>query len=148
MTPNAANTTHRPTPGQRALAPLLILAMILGGILLWLGVPLIWLWVASQMASGTQPTIGPYMLIAVAIPVSMILLAKLLRSIDALHGRITGRQLTGRVQLPWLKSMRAERNTIRPTTALDVIMLATAAFAIVALGVWFLLFAGNSLPTS
>lgn len=142
----STGTTHKPTVGQRILAPILLLLMALGGVLLWLGIPLAWLWIASQMTSGTQPTIGPYLLIAVAVPLSMVLMAKLLRRIDRVHARITGRQLDVRVQLPWLKSMRGERTTNRPTTALDLIMLGTAAAAVVAMGVWFLLFAGNPLP--
>jgi hypothetical protein len=129
------------------IAPILILTMICGGILLWLGIPLVWLWIASQLTSGTQPTIGPYMLIAFAIPLSMVVMAKILRRVDGLHSRITGRQLTVRVQLPWLKSMRGERQTERPTTALDVIMLGTATVALIAMVVWFLGFAGNPLPS-
>src|SRR5205807_6077358 len=98
----SVETTHQPTMLQRALAPLLIGLMVLGGLVLWLGVPLGWLWVASQLTSGTQPRLGPYMLCAVGIPLSMVVMAKLLRRLDAVHSRITGRQLTVRVQLPWL----------------------------------------------
>ena len=121
--------------------------MVIGGFTLWLGVPVLWLWIASQLsASSTAPSLGPYLMVAIAIPVSMIAMARLLRQIDLWHSRLIYRDRNYRVQMPWLKSLRGERETKRHTTVLDTIMLSTAVFAVVAMGVWFLVAAGNPLP--
>jgi hypothetical protein len=144
MTQTASHTPLRPLRPLAAAA--LVLLMILGGLVLWLGIPLGWLWLASQLASGTQPTAGPYMLIAVGVPISMALMAKALRRVDAVHARLTGRQAARRVPVAWLKSMRGERHTAVPMTALDLVLLSTAVLAVLALLVWFLAFAGNPLP--
>jgi hypothetical protein len=144
----ANSATHSDEPGAllRAAAPLLVVLMIIGGLFLWIGIPVIWLWIASQLTKSTQPSIGPYMLIAFGIPISMFAMARVLKRIDSVHSRATGRQLTVRVALPWLKSMRGERHSVRPTTALDLIMLSTLALAMLAFAIWFFGFAGSSLP--
>ncbi|MGI8558173.1 MAG: hypothetical protein ACR2ND_07675 [Solirubrobacteraceae bacterium] len=138
--------TVQPTLSRRSLATVLVLVMILGGFALWLGIPLLWLWIASQMTTGTAPTLGPYVLVAFAIPISMVLMAKLLRYVDSWHARLIYRDNYVRVQMPWMKSMRGERETKRQTTVLDLVMLSTAVCAVVAMGVWFLVAAGNPLP--
>ncbi|GAC1437491.1 MAG: hypothetical protein NVSMB51_11610 [Solirubrobacteraceae bacterium] len=136
----------QPTLLRRTAAALLVAVMVLGGFVLWLGVPVLWLWVASQLASGTAPTIGPYLLVAFAIPISMVAMARLLRQVDLWHSRLINRDTNVRVQMPWMKSLRGERETKRHTTVLDTIMLGTAICAVVAMGVWFLVAAGNPLP--
>lgn len=138
--------TLQPSISRRSLAAVLVVVMVVGGFTLWLGIPLLWLWVASQMTTGTSPTLGPYVLVAFAIPISMVVVAKLLRYVDHWHARLVHRDNYVRVQMPWMKSMRGERETKRQTTVLDLVMLSTAVCAVVAMGIWFLLAAGNPLP--
>jgi len=137
---------EQPSIPRRSVALVLVLVMVVGGFTLWLGVPLLWLWVASQMSTGSSPSLGPYVLVAFAIPISMVVMAKVLRYVDAWHARLTHRHTDVRVQMPWMKSMRGERETTRHTTVLDLIMLGTAVCAVAAMGVWFLVAAGNPLP--
>jgi hypothetical protein len=42
--------------------------------------------------------------------------------------------------------MRGERENTRPRTVLDVVMIASVSVAVVAFLIWFLFFAGSSLP--
>jgi hypothetical protein len=125
----------------------LIALMALGSILLWLGVPIFWLWLASRLVSTSQPSLGPYVLVLVGIPVTMVIVGKLLTRLNAVYGQVTNTTPTVKVQLPWMKSMRGERGNTRPRTILDVVMVISVAVALLLLAVWFFAFAGSSLPT-
>jgi hypothetical protein len=135
------------SPGTRLAAIALIVLMAIGSVVLWLGIPVLWLWVASQMTDSTQPQMGPYALVIVGIPLSMFLFGRLLRGLNGLYGEITRTTPEVRVQLQWLKSMRAERDELRPRTILDVVMVLSVAVALVAFSIWFFFFAGSSLPS-
>lgn len=133
-------------PQARVAAIGLVVLMAIGSVALWLGIPLFWLWLASQLTDSTQPQMGPYALVAIGIPVSMFLFGRLLRGLNGAYGEITGRPPEVRVQLPWNKSMRAERAEPRPRTILDVVMMISVGLALVSFGIWFFFFAGSSLP--
>jgi hypothetical protein len=47
----------------------------------------------------------------------------------------------------WRRSLSEERDLQAPTSALDIILAATAIAAMLALVVWFFVFAGSSLPS-
>jgi hypothetical protein len=123
----------------------LILLMILGALMLWVGSPVIWLWIGSQMTSSQQGEFGPYMLIAVGIIGSTVAVALLLARISRTYERVSGTASTVRVRLPWLRSLRDERQQTREVGVLDLILVVTAVTAITTLGVWFLFFAGSPL---
>src|SRR5437588_7806981 len=53
----------------RPLAALLVLLMALGSVILWIGVPIGWLYVASHITKTSAPTLGPYVLVLIAIPI-------------------------------------------------------------------------------
>lgn len=124
----------------------LVLLMVFFAMMLWIGIPLGWLYIGSQVASSTQPSAGPYMLVAGGIAVSVIVDALILSRLNRAYQRVT--KSDGRVQLQfaWLRSLRGERTSGRPTTVLDIVMIVTVAMAALAAGVWFFLFAGPSLP--
>jgi hypothetical protein len=88
---------------------------------------------------------GPYMLVAVGILVSVILDAMLLSRLNRRYQRVTGSDGAVQVRLPWLRSMRGERDSGLQTTVLDVILVSTVAFAGLAAFVWFIVFAGSPL---
>ena len=51
----------------------LIGLMVVGSLMLWIGIPVGWLWIGSQVASESQQTsLGTYMLVLIAIVASMI----------------------------------------------------------------------------
>ena len=125
----------------------LIVLMVLGSLLLWIGIPVGWLWVGSQVASGSQQTsLGTYMLVLAAIVVSMIAVGKGLSKLNEVYGRVTGEDPHVRVRMPWHRSMRGEEDSRAPRQILDVVMVATVAVAVVALLIWFAAFAGSPLP--
>lgn len=132
--------------GSRFAAFGLIALMAVGSLVLWAGIPIGWIWVASQMTSSTQPSLGPYLLVIVGTVVSMVLVGKLLGRLNQLYANVTGRDATVAVQMPWNKSMRAERGSGRPTTVLDVVMVVSVGVAAFVAAIWFFFAAGSSLP--
>ncbi len=123
----------------------LIVLMAVGSIAMWLVVPVVWLWVGSQLQKGSTPTLGPYLLVMAGIPVTMVIIGKSLGSLNRTYGRVTNTTPEVRVVLPWNKSMRAERGSGHPRTILDVVMVISVTIAAMAFGIWFFLFAGSSL---
>ena len=133
--------------GRRLLAAVLIVLMAIGSILLWLGIPVGWLYLVSRLVSSSQPSMGPYLLLIVGIPASMIVVGKALSKLNRVYGEVTGTTPTMRARSPWMKSMRGERDSGRPRSVLDVVMVWSVALALLCFGVWFFAFAGSSLPT-
>jgi hypothetical protein len=130
----------------RPLALLLVLAMAVGSVVLWIGIPVGWVWVASRTVKTSQPSFGPYLLVLLATPLSMWIWGKLLFRLNAVYSRLTGQTYEVRSQLPWHRSMRGERVVRRPTTVLDMVMIVSVSVALTAFGIWFFFFAGSSIP--
>jgi ammonia channel protein AmtB len=133
--------------GRELVAFALLVVMIVGSFILWLAVPVGWLWVGSKLNQSLDPSFGAYVAIAVGIPATMLVLFTLLRRVDAAHQALTGTLSDAKpVPPPWRRSMRDERNMHAPTSALDIILVATAIAAGLVLLVWFAFFAGSPLP--
>ena len=134
------------TMATKPIAVLLVLLMAVGSVVLWIGIPVGWVWVASRTVKTSQPSFGPYLLVLCATPLTMWLWGKLLFRLNDVYSRLTGQTHEVRAQLPWHKSMRGERTSNRPTTVLDLVMIVSVSVALTAFGVWFFLFAGSSIP--
>ena len=132
---------------KNPLAVLLILAMSVGSVFLWIGIPVGWIYGVSQMVDTTQPQFGPYLLILFGVPATMWLFGRFLFRMNQAYERVTGQTSEVRVQLPWMRSMRGERDTGRRTTVLEFVMIISVALCLLVFGIWFLFFAGSSLPT-
>jgi hypothetical protein len=143
----AVPPTQAPGVTSKAAAVLLIAVMVVGSLLMWIGAPLFWLWLGSQLQSGSTPSFGPYLLILVGVVASMIVLGKLLSSLDRVYGRVTNTNATVRVRLPWHRSLRGERGSGRQTRVVDIVMVASVSGALLLFGAWFFLLAGSSLPS-
>jgi hypothetical protein len=119
--------------------------MAVGSVLMWLGLPVAWLYLASRVSSSSHPSFAIYVLVLAAIALSIAAVGKLLGKLDRAYGRLTGTApQTGRAA--WLRSMRDDRAR-RRGTVLDVVMAWSVGLALVALAIWFFVFAGSSLPT-
>jgi hypothetical protein len=133
--------------GRKLLAALLIVLMAIGSVMLWLGIPVGWLYLVSRLVKSSQPSMGPYVLLIVGIPASMIVVGKVLSKLNRVYGEVMGTTPTMRMRSPWMKSMRGERDSGRPRTVLDVVMVWSVALALLCFGIWFFAFAGSSLPS-
>jgi hypothetical protein len=115
---------------------------------MWLGVPLGLIYAASRLADSANPSVGPYLLVFIGLPIGMAIVGKLLGSLDRAHSRLTGRTDDKRRSAAWLRSMRGERTSTRRGGVLDTVMIVSVGFAVVVFAIWFFAFAGSSLPTN
>jgi hypothetical protein len=130
------------------IAVLLVALMAFGSVVMWLGVPIGLIYVASKVSGSSSPTLGPYLLVLVGLPIGMTIVGKCLGWLDRRHQALTGTGGDARRDAPWLKSMRAERENTRKGGVLDKVMIVSVGAALLIFGVWFFGFAGSSLPGS
>ena len=125
---------------------------VVGALLIGFGVPLFWIFVASQFYGKTGAVNGPVAaFIGTGILVSyygLLLIASWVRA--RLLRRQTGqpRRLTGRD--PWNRSMRD--TPFHPghqrSDPIERLFIATAIVSLVAFLIWFAFFAGAPFPSS
>src|ERR671924_2291587 len=126
----------------------LIVLMALGGLMLWFGNPVIWLWIGSHTTGSQQGRMGPYLLVAFGILVSTVIVSLALARINRAYQSVTGHVQTVRVRLPWLRSLRGEQDSRPEVSVLDFVLVATAVSAILTFALWFFVLAGSPLPGS
>jgi hypothetical protein len=130
---------------EKAAKAGLIALMVAGALMLWVGSPVIWLWIGSQVTESQQAGMGPYMLVAVGILVSTILVSLFLARINRTYERVSGQDTTVTFRLPWLRSLRDERDQATRIGVLDLILVTTAIAAIITAVLWFFLLAGSPI---
>jgi hypothetical protein len=146
MVEASSSAPPRPRSNWSPLALLLVALMAIGSVLMWIGVPVGLIYLASRLADSPTPSMGPYLLILIGLPVGMIAVGKVLGALDRYHGRITGLDDGKPLQAAWLKSMRGERERKRRRSVLDTVMIVSVGVALVLSAIWFFGFAGSSLP--
>jgi hypothetical protein len=136
------------TLAEKPAAILLIALMAIGSVGLWLVIPIAWIYGISHTVKSTQATLGPYVIILIAVPTSMFIVGKLLYRLNGVYERLTGQASEVKVQMPWHRSMRGERAPQRRTSVLEFVMMISVTVALLAFGIWFFFFAGSSLPST
>ena len=126
-------------------AIMLVALMALGSVVMWFGVPLGLIYLASKLADTPNPSMGPYLLVLIGLPVGMAVVGKALGALNRAHIRLTGAEVDA-YRPGWTRSMRAERKVERRGGVLDRVMIISVAIAGLAFAVWFFGFAGSSLP--
>jgi len=125
----------------------LIVLMAFGSVMLWIGSPIGWLWIASQMQTDSKGAgFGPYLVVLFGIAITAVVLAKGLQRLNRLYGVVVGVDEPVRIVLPWHRSLRGEQEGRQPRTVLDVVMVISVTIGLVAMTIWFFFFAGSSLP--
>lgn len=123
------------------VAVVLIALMAVGSVALWLGVPVAWIYLASQLVDSSQPSMGPYVMVLGGIPVTMVVVGKVLSKLNRVYGSVTHTTPEVRVRAPWHRSMRDGRDVGHPRTVLDVVMVISVSLALTCFGIWFFFFA-------
>lgn len=109
-------------------AVLVLAIMVIGSLVLWLGTPLLWLWLGSQVQGETASLSSALAVMFVGVVGTVVLLALLLAKLSAVYRancRARGRQDPGNV-------------------VLESVLIVSAAVTLVAFAIWFLFFAGAS----
>ena len=128
-------------------AIMLVALMALGSVVMWFGVPLGLIYLASKLADTPNPSMGPYLLVLIGLPVGMAVVGKGLGALNRAHIRLTGAEVDA-YRPGWTRSMRAERKVERRGGVLDRVMIISVGVAVVIAAVWFFGFAGSSLPAN
>ena len=123
----------------------LVALMAIGSVVMWIGVPLALVYIASKLADTPNPSLGPYLLIILGLPIGMALVGKGLGALNRAHIRLTGTEVD-EYRPGWTRSMRGEQRVDRRGGVLDKVMIVSVAVAAVVFAVWFFGFAGSSLP--
>ena len=119
--------------------------MALGSVVMWIGVPLGLVYLASKLADSPEPSMGPYLLIIVGLPLGMALVGKALGALNRAHIRVTGTEID-EYRPRWTRSVRGERHVERRGGVLDRVMIVSVGVAALLFAVWFFGFAGSSMP--
>jgi hypothetical protein len=109
-------------------ALLLLAMMAVGGLALWIGVPLAWLYVGSLVQGETGSLGAALGVMAVGVAASIGLIVTLLGWLSRKHSDVR----------------EARGLDAQGPVALEGIMAFSAGLAIIGFGVWFFLFAGSS----
>jgi hypothetical protein len=109
-------------------ALLVILIMFIGSLGLWLGTPLLWLWVGSQMQGAGLSLGGALAAMFVGVVISISLIAYLLAKLSEIY-----------------RSNRMARGLRDPGHfVLEAVLVVSAGFTLVVFGIWFFFLAGAS----
>jgi uncharacterized membrane protein YcjF (UPF0283 family) len=109
-----------------ASALLTAVIMVGASLLLWIGVPAGWLWIGSQVQGSTGNVGTAIAVMLVGATVSIVALAWLLGRLNRVHEH--------------LRAARGAEASGPPL--LEVVLVVTAAIALVGFAVWFFVFAG------
>jgi heme/copper-type cytochrome/quinol oxidase subunit 2 len=105
----------------------LVLVMLAGCLFLWIGAPLVWLWIGSQI-QGSASLGTALMVTMMGMIVTIVVVVGALSWVNRRHAEL-----------------RESRDLPVPEpTALEVMLVVSAGLAIVIFGVWFFGFAGTS----
>ena len=106
----------------------LVLVMLAGCLFLWIGVPLGWLWIGSQLESSAS--LGTSLMVTmVGIVFSIFIVVAALGWVNRQHARLQ-------------VARKGEEEGLQ--NALEMIMVASAGLAVVIFGIWFFAFAGTA----
>ena len=105
----------------------LVVLMLAGCLFLWIGVPLGWLWIGSQIQSSAS--LGAALMVTMlGITVTIIVVVLILAWLNRRHAEL-------------------QEGRDRPagrSSALEVMLVSSAGIAVVLFGIWFFGFAGTS----
>jgi hypothetical protein len=124
----------------------LAVAIVVGSLAMWIGIPLFWIWVAGRLIDE-YPSI--YLLALAACPLTMIGWGWMLYRLNAIYVEIAPRpdETPGSQRSAWLGSLSDNRRPRRrEATLLDVSMIVSVIIALAAMAVWFFAFAHNTGP--
>lgn len=107
-------------------AILVLSIMIIGSIVLWVGTPLLWLWIGSQVQGDTESLSTALAVAFIGVVITVMLLASVLSRLSDIY-----------------RGNRMARGMEDPGHAiLESVLVVSAGVTMAAFAVWFLFFAG------
>jgi hypothetical protein len=109
-------------------AALVVLIMFIGSLVLWIGTPLLWLWLGSQIQGATSSLGAALGAMFVGVIATIAVIASILAKLSNVYRR----------------NCQARGLADPGHVVLEGVLVVSAGFTIVAFIVWFFLFAGTS----
>ena len=109
-------------------AMLVVLFMFIGSLVLWIGTPLLWLWIGSQIQGATSSLGTALGSMFIGVIATIAVLASILSKLSNVYRancRARGRDDPGHL-------------------VLESVLVVSAGFTVTAFAVWFFFFAGTS----
>ena len=130
-------------PLRSTAAYLVAAVMLFAALSLWTLIPLVWLWIGSQLAATQFPSMGPYAVVLIGVIVSILVVAWALGHLNEVYLRLTGSRTVEPIRLGWLKSLRDSDGSNRPPTLLEAVIVGSVVISFIALITWFFTLAGS-----
>jgi hypothetical protein len=125
------------------LLPLKAVGFGAGVLVLGIGVPLLWVFIASLLSDTfLNLPLLPLLVMVTGLFVTYVMLAALVARFDK------ERAAMGPARMSWNRSLGAERNPESKTTQWERVFITTAIVMTFLFEIWFFVFAGSSLPGS
>jgi hypothetical protein len=124
-----------------ALLPMKVAGFAVGVLLLGIGVPLLWVFIASKLSDTfLKVPLLPLVVMVGGLFVTYMVLAGFVARFDK------ERAALGPTRMSWNRSLGAERKQNNPTTQWERVFITTALVMTFLFEIWFFVFAGSSLP--
>jgi divalent metal cation (Fe/Co/Zn/Cd) transporter len=124
-----------------ALLPVKAVGFVIGVLLLGIGVPLLWVFIASKLSDTfLKVPLLPLLVMVSGLFVTYLLLAYVVARLDK------ERQAMGPARMSWNRSLSADRNQQTQTTQWERVFITTCIVMTILFEIWFFVFAGSSLP--
>jgi hypothetical protein len=120
----------------------LVAAIFLGSLVMWIGLPLGWLWLVTRVIHHYPEAYAGALF---GCPVTMTLLGLMLARLDSFYLRLRGGHPEHH-RTAWLKSLSGERPGRRPRTVLETSMTISVVLAMIAITIWFFFYAHSYMP--
>jgi hypothetical protein len=128
----------------------IVVATALAAVNVWTGAPLLAIWVGSHAQGGKVLSLAGVATVLLTLGVLAFLLAWLLTWLHAKYDELSGRPPTLTRTSPWYRRMRGELDehlrTRYSLSAPERVVAAAVIAGVLALEVWFFVFAGSPLP--
>ena len=124
-----------------ALLPIKAAGFVIGVLLLGIGVPLVWVFIASKLSDTfLKVPLLPLFVMVTGLFITYMALATVVARMDK------ERQAMGPARMSWNRSLGAERKVSNPTTQWERVFITTCVVMTFLFEIWFFVFAGSSLP--
>ena len=124
-----------------ALLPIKAVGFVAGVLILGVGVPLLWVFIASKLSDTfLKVPLLPLLVMVGGLFVSYLLIAAVVARFDK------ERAAMGPARMSWNRSLGAERNPESKTTQWERVFITTCVVMTFLFEIWFFVFAGSSLP--
>jgi hypothetical protein len=128
----------------------LVATMSVTAMNVWLGAPLVGLWVGSRLAGDAGISMGAlaaFVIVTLAVALACV---QLLAVLGERYEQLSGIHRTVHRQLPWLRSMRGERphdpkGSGPALTVLDYVLVGVVMACLVGFEIWFFFFSSSPI---